>query len=100
MARQSQYGRELEGSMTLQKHAIGNVCTDPDCEVHNPELIEDPAFRAQAKAYFIAGMYAALAEMKHEALDDEMSGTKKTAAKVADNVADEVLIVHKLLLTP
>jgi len=36
------------------------VCMDPDCELHNPEVIESDAERYTAKAFFLAGVNAML----------------------------------------
>lgn len=33
-----------------------SMCSDPDCELHNPEVIEDYDSRATAKAWYSLGM--------------------------------------------
>ena len=45
------------GEMNL-KHALDNLCEDPDCEIHNPEVIEDEAESLTARAWFYAGAMA------------------------------------------
>jgi hypothetical protein len=40
-------------------HALSNDCHDPDCEIHNPEVIEDDNSRLTALAWFYAGAVAA-----------------------------------------
>jgi hypothetical protein len=36
-------------------HAMSGKCEDPDCEIHNPCVIEDEGSRLTAMAWFIAG---------------------------------------------
>lgn len=44
------------GRMVL-KHALSDdVCTDPDCEIHNPWVIETLSEAETALAWFYAGM--------------------------------------------
>ena len=45
-------------------HAIENSCTDPDCEIHRPEVIEGDAERLTAKAWFYAGACALVDQME------------------------------------
>ena len=40
------------------EHAILNNCQDPDCEIHQPEAIEEEPERQTAKAWFLAGALA------------------------------------------
>lgn len=37
------------------RHVLENTCTDPDCELHHPEMIEDKNERLTALAWFTAG---------------------------------------------
>jgi len=37
------------------RHALTWSCNDPDCEIHNPEVIEDDANRLTHQAFFLAG---------------------------------------------
>ena len=43
------------------------ACDDPDCEFHNPEVIEDDDQRRTAKAWYVSGAYG-LYELVGEAL--------------------------------
>lgn len=46
----------MSAEHSLIPHARAS-CEDPDCEVHNPEMVEDDDARDTAKAYYIAGAY-------------------------------------------
>jgi hypothetical protein len=41
-------------------HVLNGNCTDPDCELHRPAVIEDENDRLTACAWFLAGAFAAL----------------------------------------
>jgi len=45
-------------------HALAGNCTDPDCEIHMPSVIEDRGQRLTALAWFIAGAMAAQDSME------------------------------------
>lgn len=45
---------EIERGLRNLAHA-GTACSDPDCEIHHPEVIEGHAERATALAWFNAG---------------------------------------------
>jgi hypothetical protein len=45
---------EIERGIRNLAHA-GTACSDPDCEIHHPEVIESQAERATALAWFNAG---------------------------------------------
>lgn len=47
------------------EHAIANDCVDPDCEIHNPEVIESAPERYTAKAMFLAGALSLVWHMEH-----------------------------------
>lgn len=49
-------------------HAYAS-CTDPDCELHHPEVIETYDERATAKAWFTIGMFE-LQERVEQSLRD------------------------------
>lgn len=42
------------------EHVLRGECTDPDCELHNPAVIEDEDQRLTACAWFLAGARAAV----------------------------------------
>lgn len=46
------------------EHALENSCTDPDCEIHHPEVIETSEERWTAKAWFYAGACALVDQME------------------------------------
>jgi hypothetical protein len=54
-------------------------CTDPDCELHHPEVIEEESERLTATAWFIAGIL-------HGHSYDTIT---RAAEDLARNVADE-----------
>jgi hypothetical protein len=41
-------------------HALYHDCQDPDCEIHNPDVIEDEPSRLTSLAFFHAGGRTAL----------------------------------------
>jgi len=59
-------------------HAIADLCSDPDCEIHNPEVgVEEGTVSLTDLAFFIAGYFAGAAAVldqydtvKHNFLDD------------------------------
>jgi hypothetical protein len=48
------------------EHVLEDSCTDPDCELHNPEVIETSEERWTAKAWFLAGSHAMLRALESE----------------------------------
>jgi hypothetical protein len=44
------------------KHVLEGNCTDRDCELHRPAVIEDEEYRLTACAWFLAGAQAAIAQ--------------------------------------
>lgn len=53
-------------------HHVITMCEDPDCEIHQPQVIEDESSRLTACAWYVAGMLAtrdALSNAMDEAVD-------------------------------
>jgi len=46
------------------------VCTDPDCEIHNPEVIESDEERYTSKAMFLAGAHAMLGALESDEIQE------------------------------
>lgn len=57
------------------KHVLAGDCNDPDCEIHNPAVIEDESERLTACAWFLAGA-AKAAYQAAEHFDTEITGDK------------------------
>jgi len=51
------------GAMNLD-HALQDICSDPDCEIHHPEVgIEEHTVSLTCLAYFVAGYFAGSAAL-------------------------------------
>jgi hypothetical protein len=62
------------------KHAIANNCTDPDCEIHHPEVgLEEETIDKTDLAFYLAGMFAGV-----ELAISELDG-------LGDNTVDEMV---------
>lgn len=46
----------MNASIGNLEHAIADKCSDPDCELHNPEVIEDGPARLTALAWYMCGV--------------------------------------------
>jgi hypothetical protein len=51
---ESRYQSMLKVAEQNLSHALQG-CSDPDCEIHNPEMQEDEAYRLNSLAFFFAG---------------------------------------------
>ena len=78
----------MNHSMNVQQllldHALANDCTDPDCELHNPEMADEP--RKSDLAFFYAGACAVAAMMV-----DVLSHSKELTPDHIEAVADASL---------
>jgi hypothetical protein len=62
------------------KHVLSNDCTDPDCEVHHPEVgVEEETVNLTDLAFWIAGFFAGV-----ESCSGYLDG-------LIDNVRDELM---------
>ena len=50
------------------EHVLTGECHDPDCELHHPEVIEDPRERLTALAWYFAGAVEGLQHKRYEPL--------------------------------
>ena len=50
-------GRAMEHQGRKNLLHAYSACDDPDCEIHNPEVIEDHNERRTAKAWYVVAMY-------------------------------------------
>lgn len=53
------------------EHVIEHKCVDPDCEIHNPDVIEDSVERWTHKAYFLAGAHSMVDALEADPGDHE-----------------------------
>jgi hypothetical protein len=61
--------RDTVGAINLD-HAIADLCTDPDCEIHNPDVaMQEEVIGLTDLAFYIAGYFAGAAAAGDKALD-------------------------------
>jgi hypothetical protein len=66
------------GAINLD-HALADLCTDPDCEIHNYDIaLEEEVINLTNLAFFVAGYFAGIA-----ALGDQQDSVKQ-------NLRDEI----------
>ena len=70
------------------------ACEDPDCEIHHPEVIEEYASRATAKAWWAAGMHE-FQEAIYQRLRDNDDRTNPAWDHV-ENAMAELTAAHNL----
>jgi len=76
--------RDPVGAMNLD-HALQDICSDPDCEIHSPEVgYAEETVDLTNYAFYVAGFMAGMA-----ALSDQYNAVK-------GNLRDEI----KQMLTP
>lgn len=57
----------MEKQMENLKHALANNCTDPDCEIHNPDVgIQEGTVSLTNLAFFVAGACKAAERLLNE----------------------------------
>lgn len=62
------------------QHAMANNCTDPDCEIHNPEVgREEETVDDTMLAFYLAGYFAGI------------EYTVSELVEVGDNARDELM---------
>jgi hypothetical protein len=80
-----QGGDEMAAGMKNLQHALADVCTDPDCEIHAPTVIEDDNERLTALAWYYAGAVAMHHTIKpYVSPDDALELLRRTIQDVGE----------------
>jgi len=65
------------------KHAIDQSCTDPNCKIHRPWVIEDLGEMATASAWYLAGVLRGIS-MFGSQIEDAEQATKDSLQNPKD----------------